>query len=700
MDDDKQNADPDPWAGLGSEGEGQTGGEAADAAAADDAAFIFDMLGEDAKDDEPSGSADERSAAAPAGDDVDDGVDGVPLAVFPPPDADFGTAEEESADNAAPAAVSEPADGDALFPTAAEDGFSGFDDRELERDADDPFADVASVRGEEPDDEGAEFGGGAAFPTADDVSFNTDAQPTGDASPFADLDREDSFAHQPESAADGLASIPLATAATAAANVTNRTARKKKSGLGQLAGVALGGVMALPVTYAILLWGFQKDPFKLARKLPDQVSFLVPQSLRQGAAVSVATRAAPARATGPSLDDLPTAGVDQDAETPSSEAMATDDAAESAAAEDPDAVERTDMAAETAAPADAAGQGAGLPTLLSGRDVPPELAAAFLAALEKFGTIEEVQAALVRLSADEQPAPAVMPAEPQAAAPPVSPPESAPLDLSAVEAAAARATAAIDSLEAADGLDDQARERLMVAWYRRLATLGEQFAVLETAAVDSGRPLDAAPEVVDAALDRIRSSPIAVERLRDLGRMWLATRKRRADGAVLVATVQASRQLGPYWSTAVNVAEADGTERTVAVVSRVRPTVDVGDMVLVTGVLFDTDTVWASDVRPLDAAGGTDAEMPGFSVPPTFDEPVDSVPLAEPPMLDDAAGGEGREPAAVPEPTAEADGGVPPPAPSPAADAEPKADATPPAEPPAEAVPDTVPEQGAADAGA
>jgi hypothetical protein len=59
-----------------------------------------------------------------------------------------------------------------------------------------------------------------------------------------------------------------------------------------------------------------------------------------------------------------------------------------------------------------------------------------------------------------------------------------------------------------------------------------------------------------------------------------------------------ARQVGPYWSTRVTI---DGAEpRTVAVISRVEPRVDPGARVLVMGVLFDGDVVWASDVRPLE----------------------------------------------------------------------------------------------------
>jgi len=67
---------------------------------------------------------------------------------------------------------------------------------------------------------------------------------------------------------------------------------------------------------------------------------------------------------------------------------------------------------------------------------------------------------------------------------------------------------------------------------------------------------------------------------------------------MLLATFDSARQVGPYWSTRVTI---DGAEpRSVAVISRFEPEVQPGTRVLVSGVLFDGDVVWASDVRPLE----------------------------------------------------------------------------------------------------
>jgi hypothetical protein len=44
-----------------------------------------------------------------------------------------------------------------------------------------------------------------------------------------------------------------------------------------LFGIVAGGLLGLTAGYAVLLWGFAKDPFDLAPRLPD---ILVPAALR------------------------------------------------------------------------------------------------------------------------------------------------------------------------------------------------------------------------------------------------------------------------------------------------------------------------------------------------------------------------------------------------------------------------------------
>jgi len=73
-----------------------------------------------------------------------------------------------------------------------------------------------------------------------------------------------------------------AAAAVAAPKKPARSASRpkpaKQGGLGQMIGVVLGGLMALPITYATLIWGFGKDPFKFTKNVPPDLAFLLPEN--------------------------------------------------------------------------------------------------------------------------------------------------------------------------------------------------------------------------------------------------------------------------------------------------------------------------------------------------------------------------------------------------------------------------------------
>jgi hypothetical protein len=185
-----------------------------------------------------------------------------------------------------------------------------------------------------------------------------------------------------------------------------------------------------------------------------------------------------------------------------------------------------------------------------------------------------------------------------------------PLDLTGVETAAESAAEAFESLDALTDPVAPDRDRLLVVWYKRLARLGEELARLETMAADSGRPLSQTPAVAADLLDRICVSDTAVADLDRLGGMWLTSQKRRADGVSLVVTLGPARQVGPYWSTrgVVANAQADGTDRSLSIISRSAPPADAGDRVVVSGVMFDGDAVWAADMRPVAGQPLSDRE--------------------------------------------------------------------------------------------
>jgi hypothetical protein len=374
--------------------------------------------------------------------------------------------------------------------------------------------------------------------------------------------------------------------------------------------VVLGGLMALPITYAILIWGFHKDPFKFGKKAPPQLAFLLPQKLQPGYKPPRKAEPVPPGLEGaPSLDDLPAVDeaavqeADQPAETDvaepatgqpaetADEPMAlADTATEPAEALNPVASTEPAEPAEPAESGEPATEAASESVADAGASSPAMASAPGLGALPPSDALPGLDALLIDADATAVPAPAVA-----AAALP-------PLDLSGVDAAAEQAAQAFEALEAISDPADPARDRLLVGWYKRLAQLGEELVSLETIAADSGRPLSQTPAAAAALFERICGSDTAMADLDRLGRMWLTKQKQRADGVALLATLDGSRQVGPYWSTRafVSGANADGTDRSIAIISRLPPPADAGARVVVSGVMFDGDAVWAADVRPVE----------------------------------------------------------------------------------------------------
>jgi hypothetical protein len=604
MVDDKDESVPDPWAGIDDDAAGQsadgftfsfdaaseitdpTGLPAADEPAADP----FPADAADAADDVPvipldvTGEID-ADPFAPLSVDADDGsavADDIsewlsepaadaggdpPLAVFPPEGEEDGdhAATGTTGLGAPPAGtmfeaiesddLHQAAQGFAEAPAGASHvevgtGFSGIAspsevDATMDAMPDDDWPEALSL----------EAGSAAKESTLDD--FATDDQPSFDASGFDGV----SDLGEAAPAADGFQDEGLGAAAAVAvaAAAPRPAARKQGGGIGPMIAIVLGGVMAIPITYAILIWGFQRDPFKLAGMIPKQVAFLLPQKFQPGSQPGPKKSADPEPDAPSTLDELPPV------------ADATESPAEPAADDD--------SVAPAADPAAAATEG---DTELA--DAPKKMPA---------------DAPAEPLF--EEPAPAPPPADDVAVASPrpvepPAPPEPEPLDITALEAAVGAAAAAFDELTAADP-EAPNRRKLLVAWYRRLAAAAEQLVLLEKVAVDSGRPLDDAAAVLDPLATAIAADATVQEDLARLGGMWLGSKKRAADGAVLLATFDGARQVGPYWSMVITV---DGAEpRSVNVIARTKPKIDPGARVLVTGVVFDGDVVWAADCRPL-----------------------------------------------------------------------------------------------------
>jgi hypothetical protein len=385
-----------------------------------------------------------------------------------------------------------------------------------------------------------------------------------------------------EMADDGLATVG-AVAAAAAPLATRKSAgtgkRTQGGGLGQIIGIVAGGLMALPITYAILIWGFQKDPFKFTKMVPEQVAFLLPEKFQPG-------YKKPSPLSGASaLDNLPVAASEGAAETPPTE---------------PDGNAPAEPAEEAAAtPADAA---SGAP----GEEQREEMAEGNGKDKDLFPEPEAAVATQERMpQPDADAAKPPMPAateppdfepEPSRQPPVAVAPEPEPLDFTGLEKAIAEAQDSFEGLADA-GADEQVRNKRFVAWYKRLAEVAGELVMLETAATDSGRPLEQVPKQMTAVFDSIAGSDDVMEKLSKLSGMWLTSKKRLADGAVLLATFEGARQVGPYWSSRVTLGGAE--PKSVAVISRQQPVASEGERVLVTGVLFDGDVVWAADCRRL-----------------------------------------------------------------------------------------------------
>jgi hypothetical protein len=419
--------------------------------------------------------------------------------------------------------------------------------------ADEPAAEAFSFGEVEADDEPA--GGGHAFGIAED-----------DANDFGD----EGFGMDEAAAAvgGGLAVAgaealgdAVATAPSAAKKKTKaaKSAKSSGGGIGQMIGIVLGGLMALPITYAILVWGFQKDPFKFTKMVPQEVAFLLPEKFQPGFR-------RPLGAGLPNLDQA--ASLDSLPQAPEAVEALSATEAESSAEESAAAAPADEAVAESAPPAEPA--------------EPSEQPAA--PADDLF---------------TEEPAP-------EAAKEPAAPvvPEPEPLDYSGLEAAIAKANASFDDLSAVADPEAPARKKLLVGWYKNLAAVAEQMVFLETAAADSARPLEKAPEQMEAVIAKLMESDAVVGDLGRLSGMWLSSKKRPVDGAVLVATFNGARQVGPYWSSSITVAGKE--PKMVAIISRREPSATAGDQVLVTGVIFDGDALWAADCRRVEKAAPTE----------------------------------------------------------------------------------------------
>lgn len=392
----------------------------------------------------------------------------------------------------------------------------------------------------------------------------------------------------------------------------------KRGGIGQLVGIVLGGLMAIPIVLGILIglmWMGWEDTAGIRTWLPKQAAFLLPPANR-GATRAIA--GGPDLSAAPSLDDLPT--------TPATE-PAPDSGAEPAAelaavsADEPAAapMPQDDEPAAPPMPQDPEGLATSTEPGSDG-SVEDELFAAtepttsgptgepkpgdLAMPLATPPSLDDV-AALATPQEDVAVGSAPLPVEPIVPAVP----EPEPLDTSGLERAVAEASTALEAVQSVGDPADPARKALLVEWYKQLVRVAEELAMLERVAADSGRPLAATPEVAADHHQRILAAPERLDDLARLTRNWLAYDRREGDGIVMPATFAGTRQVGPYWYSRVSMAEAGGRSREVAVISRAEPAAAAGDAVLISGLVLDGDVLWAVDVRSA-------AAQPAIASPP------------------------------------------------------------------------------------
>jgi hypothetical protein len=395
-------------------------------------------------------------------------------------------------------------------------------------------------------------------------------------------------------AASGPAGHAAATGATPLPEeVSTAAGPRKKSGLGGLIGIVAGGLLAIPLTLGILLWGLGRDPFGLANLLPQSLGFLVPAELRPaGFEPPVAmTVAEPLRQL-----DGPAA-----AEPVLVDAAVVPDEASAAAVGGSDAEPLADVA-------DATGMADGgtdeALTALEPAEPPAAAAVAGLDAVmddaaivepDPLGTVPVIEPDPAALLAILEPRDAGVPVASEQ--PPAMEPEPEPLDVSELVTTAADAVAATEAVALA-GESAAPSSRQLVDWYRALATYAESLARLEREAVESGRSLDEASASVADVTDGIGSRPEIHALLARLSRDWIGYARRPSDGVVIPARFLGARPVGPFWRSEVRIGDTEGRpDLDLVVVTRAEPDVAADAIVVITGLSLDDDVIWAADIR-------------------------------------------------------------------------------------------------------
>ena len=554
-----------------------------------------------------------------------------------------------------------------------------------------PFVDAAFNAGGDGEEAGEVFGFDAAGDTGDvgdgfdDVVTSAGAASTveiGTGFSGIEFDEQDEFSSgsAPEAsdpadaddlAADDLAHVAddlpaseddlptveageaIAVAGVPVAGATARLAappQPRKGGIGQIIGIVLGALMAIPIVLGILIglmWLGWPDKVGLRKALPQALGFLLPPKPAPVIAASPAGSLASAGAGPMSLDDVATlAGGD-------ASLAAEGDAAGDRDAGDRDAGDR-DAGDRDAGDRDARDRDAGdrdstddtrmpAPTefvdAFSDADGTTPDAAAQLPGIDPLPGLDDLPAVTADMLAVadapqagvDSPAPGLdildelgIGSPPPAPAPPE--PVLFRLDTEALDEAAAQAGEAFAAVAEIDDFADRAGKKRLSDWYRALTRVGEELVVVEQAAADAGHPLAAPPGAITGLHDEIAAHPVLSGELGRLGRMWLKATSRDSDGIVVAGPFVTARRVGPWWISTIEIEESDGSMRELSVVSRSEPDTVAGERIVATGILFADGVVWAGDVRPAAGRGGWDAEP---AVDPFADPAADVTTLPE-----------------------------------------------------------------------
>ncbi|RLS35412.1 MAG: hypothetical protein DWH79_02080 [Planctomycetota bacterium] len=444
-------------------------------------------------------------------------------------------AANSSADVRPTAVDSQVADGHAALRSAAIESL------------DDEWGDiVADDRGTD----GAESAGFGAFLTA---AESADAIQAGDSFAGDSQGMEDS---------QGVVQDSAMTALPVPDEVSLRTGTpppRKGGGLGQIAGILMGGVLAIPVTLAILIWGLQKDPFKLTRHVPQGVAFLLPAKFQI---------VPPLPAGRGTLDGLPAVAVPVIDQPHHDEVPAP---VEPVASEGP---------ASFALPENVAEEPSGtepLPESVEVHDIDVGSVDDLLVTVEPPAIIADAHPAAIVEGLTSV---------------------SRRSDLTSLRLILDRTIEASRELQAdAGGEGNSGRDRALVSWYRGVSDSALELVLAERAAADAGESPEEAVAMYGELPEWIAANEDGVAELESLGAMWLESGNRPSDGAVLVGRLEAVRRVGPYWGGRLVVSGDES--RQVSFLARSEPDPAAGERVIMSGVLVDATTLWAADCRRL-----------------------------------------------------------------------------------------------------